>query len=248
MVSNKFSLKGKKILITGASSGIGKQTAIEASKVGAELIITGRNEKRLNETLSLCEKGNHLTIIADLLNHEQLMTVISKIDGKIDGIVHSAGIVEYMPCKFLTEKNVYEVMDTNYKAPVLLTSYLLRKKKLNNMSSIVFISSIASSMPTYGGSLYTSSKSAIEGFSRALASEIAPKKMRSNCILPAFVETNMLTKVRNTITKDGIDKYKTELPLGFGEPKDVANTCVFLLSNESRWITGENIKMGVIAS
>jgi NAD(P)-dependent dehydrogenase (short-subunit alcohol dehydrogenase family) len=246
MESNKFSLEGKKILITGASSGIGKQTAIEASKLGAELVLTGRDEKRLNETLSLCEKGNHKLIIADLLVHEQLKNVVSEIS-KLDGIVHSAGAVEYMPCKFINEKNVYEMMDVNYKTAVLITSYLLRKKKLNNMASIVFISSIASVLPAFGGSLYSSAKAALEGFSRALSVEIAAKKMRSNCLLPTLVETDLLDKARKVVSAHGINQYETQLPLGFGEPEDVANTAIFLLSDEAKWITGQSIKMGVIA-
>jgi NAD(P)-dependent dehydrogenase (short-subunit alcohol dehydrogenase family) len=244
MASTKFSLKGKTILITGASSGIGRQTAIETSNVDAELIITGRNKERLEETLSLCSKANHKIIVADLLDHEQLVNVVSECE-KIDGIVHSAGAVEYMPCKFINEKNVYEMMDVNYKTAILLTSYILRKKKLNNMASIVFISSIASVMPAFGGSLYSSSKAALEGFSRALSIEIAPKKMRSNCLLPTLVETNLLDKARKVVTNEGINQYEGQLPLGFGEPEDVANTAVFLLSDESRWITGESLKMGI---
>ena len=155
---NKFSLEGKKVLITGASSGIGKQTAIEASQMGAELFITGRNKERLNETHTLCKKGNHKTISADLTNHDELMSVINNIDSKIDGVVHCAGSVEYMPCSFINEKTVLEMMEINFKTSVLITSYLLRKKKLNKMASIVFLSSIASTKPYFGGSLYSSSK------------------------------------------------------------------------------------------
>ena len=143
MASTKFSLEGKTILITGASSGIGKETAIQTSSMGAKLILTGRNKKRLEETLGLCKKGNHLIVTADLLKQEQLKELVSKIDTKIDGIVHSAGISDFVISKFIDEKSIYEMMDVNFKIPVLLTALLLRKKKFNKKASMVFLSSIA---------------------------------------------------------------------------------------------------------
>ena len=245
MESTKFSLEGKTILITGASSGIGMQTAIECSTAGANLIITARNKKRLTNTLNLCKKGNHKIIVADLTNQDEIKVLVSQIE-KLDGIVHSAGVVNYIPTQFITDKNIYELMDVNYKAPVLLTSLLIRKKKFNKMASIVFISSIASQAPAYGGGQYSSSKAAIEGYSRTLAIEIAPKKMRSNCLLPTIVKTDMIYNSREKllINDDAITNYEKQLPLGFGSAKDIADTSVFLLTDESRWITGQSIKMG----
>jgi NAD(P)-dependent dehydrogenase (short-subunit alcohol dehydrogenase family) len=219
------------------------QTAIECSKAGANLIITGRNNKRLSATLNKCEKGNHKTIIADLTKQDDINNLISQINN-IDGVVHSAGIAEYMPCKFISEENFYNIMDINFKAPVLITSLLLRKKKLNKQASIVFISSIASRLPSFGVSLYASSKAAIEGFSRSLSIEIASKKMRSNCLSPTFVETELLDGAKNIVSNESIEKYKNLLPLGFGTTADVANASIFLLSDESKWITGESIKLG----
>lgn len=245
MASTKFNLEGKTILITGASSGIGMQTAIEASMLNADLIITGRNEDRLNECLNKCKKGNHKAIIADLTKYDELINLVSQIE-KLDGIVHSAGIVNYVPAQFINEDNVYELMDVNYKAPVLLTSNLLRKKKFNKMASIVFISSIASEAPAYGGSQYSSSKSAIEGFSRTLAIELSPKKIRSNCLLPTIVKTDMIDNSREKLLVDdaSITNYEKQLPFGFGSAKDIADASMFLLSNEAKWITGQSIKMG----
>jgi len=245
MESTKFSLKNKTILITGASSGIGMQTAIECSIAGANLIITARNKERLTETLSKCKKGDHKIIIADLTKQDDVKDLVSQID-KIDGIVHSAGVVNYIPTQFITEKNIYELMDVNYKAPVLLTSLLIRKKKFNKMSSIVFISSIASAQPAYGGGQYSSSKSAIEGYSRTLAVEVSPKQMRSNCLLPTIVKTDMIYNSREKllINDEAIINYEKQLPLGFGSAKDIADASIFLLADESRWITGQSIKMG----
>ncbi len=247
MVSKKFSLENKRILITGASSGIGRQTAIEASSLGAKLIITGRNKERLQETLSLCKKGNHKAIIADLEKQDQIKEFIYQVDTKLDGIVHSAGAVNFLPAKFINENNIYEMMDINYKSAVLLNSFLLRKKRFNEKASMVFISSIASAFPVYGGGLYAVSKAALEAYSRTLAIEIAKKKMRSNCLLPTFVETKLLDNTKETVSANSIERLKQLLPLGIGYPIDVANTCIFLLSDESRWITGQNIKMGVIS-
>lgn len=245
MESTKFSLEGKTILITGASSGIGMQTAIETSRLGANLILTARNVERLNKTLNKCIKGDNKIITADLTNYEELTKLVLQIK-KLDGIVHSAGIVNYIPSQFINEKNIYELMDINYKSPAMLTSLLLRKKKINEIASIVFISSIAAINSAYGASQYASSKAAIEGYSRTLAIEIAPKKMRSNCLQPAIVKTKMVSNYqeKTKISDQEISNLEKDLPLGFGTAKDVANAIVFLLSNESRWITGQSIKMG----
>ena len=242
MVSTKFSLKDKTILITGASSGIGKQSAIEISNSGANLIITGRNKTNLKKTLALCKKGNHKLIISDLTNNIQLENLVSKID-KIDGIVHSAGISNSVISKFINSDIIYEMMDINFRAPVLLTSLLLRNKKINKEASLIFMSSIATIYPVIGSALYTSSKSALEGFVKTLSLEIAPKKMRANCLLPSFVDTPMINEIKPLINDKTIASNENLLKLGIGTPTDVANTIIFLLSDEARWITGENIKI-----
>ncbi len=243
MASTKFSLAGKKILITGASSGIGRQAAIEISKSKAEIIITGRDEKRLNETLKKCKTGNHKIIVADLTKNDDILCLGSQID-KLDGVVHSAGIVTYIMSKFINEKSIYDVMDINFRAPVLLTSYLLKKKAINDLGSLVFISSIATVYPALGGALYTSSKSALEGYVKVLSLEIANKKIRANCILPSLVDTPMLKNVKELIVTKEVNIPSNVLNFGLGKPIDVANTIVFLLSDEARWINGENLKMG----
>ncbi|GAB4296146.1 MAG: SDR family oxidoreductase [Marinilabiliales bacterium] len=236
-------LKGKKILITGASSGIGQEIAIRAAKYGANLIITGRDIPRLNKTLSMLEKGNHAAIPADLTKKEQLDNIISSIKN-IDGLVHSAGITRYSPAHLISEKKFDEIININFKAPMFLTSGMLRKKLINSGSSIVFLSSIATCYPYYGGSLYISSKAAVEGFVKVLALELADKKIRVNSVLPAFVETPMLDDASNTISRDTLNQFKNILPFGFGKTGDVAETVIFLLSEKSKWITGQQIKLG----
>lgn len=240
---NVYNLIGKRILITGASSGIGREVAVLAADFGAELVITGRDVERLKHTFSLLKPDNHRILVADLTNPKEISSLVEQT-GKIDGLVHSAGLAAYMPVQFINEKNIDQLLKINYMAPVLLTSSMLRKKYINQGGSVVFLSSISTCYPAFGSALYTSSKSALEGFSKALAVEVAPKKIRSNCLLPTFVETSLLDGARKTVDTQGINQWEKYLPFGFGKPQDVAKSVVYLLSDHSTWITGENIKLG----
>ena len=245
MVSNKFDLSGKTILITGASSGIGKQCAIDIAHQVGNCFITGRDHKRLEETFNALPKGNHELFSADLTDDTKIDELIEMCP-KLDGVVFSAGITENRPIKFI-DKNYYKsIMDINFRAPVLLTSKLLRKKKINKVASLVFISSISSSFPAFGTAIYASSKSALETFSKNLAIELSSKNIRSNCVAPAFVETKMLSGVRNQISDETLEKLNRFMPLGFGSSEDVSNTILYLLSDKSSWITGQEIKLGSI--
>ncbi len=234
-------LNGKNILITGASSGIGKQAAIQASEMGATIIACGRNENELNELKKIIgSKCNLFT--GDLTNSNNITKLVSEIE-KIDGLVHSAGIVSPVPAKFIAQKHIDEIFQINFNAPVLLTSALLQKNKINANSSIVFISSISTEHPYFGGSLYVSSKAAIEAYSRNLALELSSKKIRANVLQPALVKTKIFEETIKASTQEEIDNYEKQYPLGFGEPEDVANAITFLLSDKSKWITGTCIKM-----
>ena len=144
MSYNPFSLKGKNVLVTGASSGIGRATAIECSRLGAKLIITGRNSERLEETLSLMEDEAHSMVVADLSYSEGLNLLVNALP-QLDGVVHSAGVLKRLPLKFVTEENLAELMQINFIIPALLTRHLYKKKILSTDASIVFISSVASS-------------------------------------------------------------------------------------------------------
>lgn len=240
---NSFDLSGKTILITGASSGIGKEAANTISNHNANVIITGRNEQRLKESLEILKDAKHISITADLTDPEQRESLAEQTP-EINGLVHCAGITTHMPAKFLRQQDIDETFTINYNVPVLLTSLLLKKKKILNNSSIVFLSSIATKYPYFGGTLYSSTKSAIEAYSRVLALELASKKIRSNCLSPSFVKTPMVDGAEKTISKEVLDKFEKMMPLGFGEPEDVANAIVFFLSDASKWITGANLLMG----
>ncbi|MDF2451650.1 MAG: family oxidoreductase [Bacteroidota bacterium] len=238
---NKFSLDNHVILITGASSGIGRACAIETSNAGANCILVGRNENALKETAGLCKNKAEI-LVCDLRQPDEIKKIVSLI-GKIDGVVHCAGITYPRPVKFLKPEHIKEIFDINYNAPVLLTAELMQTNKLNEGASFVFISSISSKHPYFGGATYVSSKAALEAFSRALAIEIAPKKMRSNVIMPALVYTKMLEDTKLATGDSRFNEYEKMHPLGFGEAKDVADAACFFLSKEAKWITGSELKM-----
>ena len=239
---DKFSLKNHVILITGASSGIGRSCAIEASKLGASCIITGRSEAELIKTKELCETSAQI-FAGDLTNHDVIKQLVASLPN-LDGVVHCAGITNPWPIKFLKPEHIKEMFDINFHAPVLLTTQLFQKNKINTSASFIFISSISAHHPYFGGSTYASSKAAIEAFSKSLAIEMAPKKIRSNVVRPGLVKTRMFYEAKGaSVDSENFDQYEKFYPLGFGEPEDVSNAVCFLLSKESKWITGIDLKM-----
>jgi len=237
---NPFTLENKTILVTGASSGIGAQTAISISELGAKVILTARNKERLEDTLKKLKGTEHSLICADLTDAEDLNQLIKELPS-LDGIVHSSGIEKPFPIKFIQKKQIDDVRKINYDAPLVLTAQLLKAKKINKNASIVFISSIAAHFSYKGGAIYSGSKAAINSLSKTLALEYAPQKIRSNVITAAMIETPLLEKVEKNITKEALDSHRATYPLGFGEPLDVANATSFLLSNASKWMTGTEI-------
>ena len=238
-MSNLFSLEGKTILVTGASSGIGKAIAIECSKMGARIIISGRNEERLNGTLSLLHGKEHQKIIADLQEKESINTIVNNL-AAIDGIVHCAGIAKLLPFKFINNSVLEEVLRVNFIAPTLLSQQLVKSKKLQKNSSIVFISSISGVISSsVGGSIYSASKGAVNGLVKGMALDLAPQGIRVNCVLPGMISTNIFN---NSITQEQLDLDKKRYPLGrYGQPEEVAYAVIYLLSDASVWMTGSNI-------
>jgi predicted outer membrane repeat protein len=238
-----FSLTGKTILVTGATSGIGREAAIAISRLGGILIITGRDNQGLEETLSKLSGQNHLKFVADLTKIDEIVSLADNLP-EIDGVVNSAGITTHLPSKFITRDDITSIFRINYEAPVLLTARILKKKKLRNNASVIFLSSIATKYPYYGGALYSGTKAALEAYSRTLALELAPKGIRSNCISPSFVKTPMVEGASETISTEVLEKFEKMMPLGFGETSDVANAIIYLISDASKWVTGSNMVMG----
>lgn len=237
-----FHLNNKTILVTGASSGIGKQVAISAAEMGATVILTGRNETKLNSTKAELNGDNHLVIVADLLNENQRKSLIEKTPS-LDGIVNSAGVVKPFPIKFISQEKIDETLNINYEIPLLLMAELTKSKKINRNGSVVFMSSISGQHPHKGGALYSASKAAIESLSKVFALENYHLGIRSNCISPAMVKTEMYDEAEKGMSKESMDEHVSQYPLGVGLPTDVANTAIFLLSDASRWITGINITL-----
>ncbi|MDP4280661.1 MAG: SDR family oxidoreductase [Bacteroidota bacterium] len=241
---NSDELSGKRILVTGASSGIGKQTAIKISRKGGSVFITGRNKERLEATFHELEGSGHLLRTADLTVREELNALIAEMP-ELNGVVYSTGISDLVPCQFISEEDIRRNFSVSFEASVLLTSLLLRKKKLvKNNCSLVFVSSLATKYPFFGGAMYISSKAALESYARTLAFELAPKGIRVNCVRPAFIKGPMMQETQEKISKGAMDKFLERQPLGPGEPEDVANAIVFYLSPASRWISASNLDLG----
>ncbi|MCB9194606.1 MAG: SDR family oxidoreductase [Flavobacteriales bacterium] len=232
-------LENKTILITGATGGIGSANANLLVAEGAKLILTGRKTQDLEDLYS--SNPNVKIIQSDLKNEEEIIALVQSLP-QIDGLVHCAGIVKPMPVKFIKRSHIEELFSINYYSAVLLCSYMLKQKKLNSESSTVFISSISSKFPYLGGALYVSSKAALESFVKTLALEHS-NLLRANIVSPGLVRTKILEETEAATGKEEITEYEKKYPLGFGDPQDVANTCAFLLSKRSKWITGENIIM-----
>lgn len=237
---NPYSLKDKTILITGASSGIGRSTAIECSKMGAKVIVTARNVERLKETLSQLEGEGHQMIIADLSINDDINALASQLP-ELDGIVNNAGFTKMRPIMQIKENVFMDLLQVNTLAPIMLTQKILKKKKLKDGGSIVFISSTASFRAGTANSMYGCCKAAISNFVKNAAKEFAPKKIRVNAVCPSMVETAILNE-DNMLSKEQIKASKESYPLGrWGKPEEIAWAVIYFLSDASQWTTGTNM-------
>jgi len=233
---NPFTLEGKTILVTGASSGIGQSIAVIISKMGASVMITARNRQRLQTTLNLMEGENHKVFPADLMNEEQIANLVSELP-KLDGIVHCAGVGDRTFCKELDEATYDKVLDCNLKSPVMLQTSILKGKKLQKGASIVFIASMAAKYPSVGHAAYSASKGGIISYSKCLGLELASRQIRVNCICPAMVWTDLI--IQGNVTKEVLEEAQLKYPLKrYGKPEDIAYLTVYLLSDVSGWMTG----------
>lgn len=236
---NPFSLVNKTILITGASSGIGKAVAVECSKMGASVVITGRNEERLNETQSLID-GSVLSIRCDLTKDDELNALIESLP-VLQGVVINAGIGKLTPVKKIKESDLSEILQTNTTSSIMLLQKLLNNKKLLSGASVVFTSSVSALGQTaIGNAMYTASKGAVSAFVKVAALELASRGIRVNAICPGEVRTPLIEG--NDLMSGDIEEGLKRYPLGrYGEPIDIALSMVYLLSDASSWTTGINL-------
>lgn len=239
---NPYSLQGKTILVTGASSGIGQSVAIECSKMGATVVITGRNKDRLQETNDMLEGSGHIQIPADLSSYPEIKKLVDECP-KLDGVSHNAGIAKIIPVKRISQENLQEIVGTNAFGPILLTQQLIRKKKINNRGSIVFTSSLSGVFCVhFGESMYAASKGALSGFAKGAALELAAQGIRVNCVNPSIIQTNIFKNEGEIISDEQMQEKIHNYPLKrLGVTTDVSWAHVFFLSDASTWITGINL-------
>ena len=240
MIDDPFSLAAKRLLVTGASSGLGRAIAIACAARGATIVATGRDESRLGGTHSALNGQGHLAVVADLNRPDDRDRLVAAC-GTIDGIVHSAGISRLAPMRLATSQHVAEVWRINYEAPILLTQKLLVGNRVAAGSSILFMSSIAAYIGVAGVGAYSGTKAALIATMRCMAVELAKRSIRVNCLAPGLVETPLLAATEAMVTS--LDAQRAAYPLGFGRPEDIANAAIFFLSGASRWITGSTLVM-----
>lgn len=240
MIENPFSLIGKTILVTGASSGIGKAIALESSRMGATLVVTGRNNERLEETLNALTGEGHLAFVADLASEEEIVSLIEKLP-KLDGLVLAAGISELWPVLFASKEKFDKIFDINLFSPIEIARRVIKKKLFHPGMSVVAIDSIAGSYDfCAANSIYGAGKAALKAFIKYLAVEMAPKKIRANTISPGMILTPLQTD--GVLEEEKLQQTIDKVPLKrWGTPEDIAYCAVYLLSDASSYVSGTDI-------
>lgn len=242
---NPMDLSGKNILVTGASSGIGKGIAVLLSKLGANIIMTARNEDRLKETYNELEPGDHSYYVFDLNNTgavESLFEDICSGGRKLNGLVHSAGISVTMPVQLLNADDLRNIMSVNFFSFIELAKHFSKRKYNDNGGSIVAISSISSKVGARGLTAYCASKGALESAVRSMALDFAPKKIRINCISPGMIETKIYEGLTRLVNNNDFETdIKKRQVMGLGKPEDVAYAAAYLLSDASGFVTGTSV-------
>lgn len=243
-MSHRFDLTGRTFLVTGASSGIGRQTAICLAELGARLILVGRSTERLTQTSDQLRGEGHLAQPRDLSDVEAIpkwMKGLCKEHGPLNGIVHCAGVHLIKPLRFTTPQDLADVMTVNVTAAAMLLRGFRQKGVCDAPASAVLISSVMGTVGQPGVSAYSASKGALCSLTRSAALELAEEQIRVNCVAPGWVQTELADRAAETLTDEQLAEIRDMHPLGLGEPRDVAHSIMFLLSDAARWITGTTL-------
>lgn len=239
-MNNPFTLEGKTVLVTGAASGIGRATAIQCAEMGAKVLLVDLNESGLQETQKLIARDDSEYRALDLTDLEKLTEMVSTLP-KLDGVASNAGIVLSLLAKFSEPKDMERIFKINTFSHINLVQQLINQKKLNKGASIVFTSSMSGVYcGLAGGSLYGATKSAILGYTKALAIELAPRGIRVNTIHPGMIETPLTSGT--ALSKELLEEDAKNYPLGrYGKPEEIAYSIVYLLSDATVWMTGSQL-------
>lgn len=242
---NPMSLAGKRVLITGASSGLGREIAILLSRLGAAIVLVGRDKARLEETSTQLHGEGHRISIRDLSKDlEELpawMLSICRDAKPLGGLVHSAGIQMTIPMRSLTFAQMEHLLTTNLSSSIMLAKGFRQKGVAAPGASLVFISSIRALVGEAAMAVYAASKGGLISLAKTLAIEYARQGIRVNCIAPAFVRTPMGEQALEMLDPAKVKSMEDMHPLGFGTPVDVANAAAFLVGDTGRWITGTTL-------
>lgn len=237
-------LRGKRVLVTGASSGIGREAAIRLSQVGADLVVMGRDEGRLAATLADLTPGDHQLRTGPLDDADEVAEVVSGIAkelGPLHGVFHSAGSSLVLPAKLTKNRHLDEVFGAGFRGAFGIARAAAKKGVVADGGSVVFMSSVSSSRGRQGMVAYSAAKAAVDGMVRALATELAARRIRANSIISGAVETQMHNDFVQSVDETLVANYRNLHLLGFGSPRDIADAAVFLLSDASRWVTGTSM-------
>lgn len=244
MMHNPMSLTGRTLMVTGASSGIGRETCLLLSQLGAKVVLVGRNRQQLNETVRILDGSPCRVEPFDLSRTDEINDWMKRVgteESGLHGLVHCAGLQLTRPLRVTTPENIDEVLRINFLAAVQLAKSFRQRGVCHKPSSIVFVSSIMGLVGLPALSIYSASKGALDGFSRSLAMEYAPEEIRVNCVSPGHVRSEMTESVAHKMPLEQYEALKAAHPLGFGSTLDVANAIAFLMAETGRWITGTTL-------